>query len=304
MGDFMRFQHKIKMQKPLGDFELVVKDKNLKETNTFTEFGLNALCTRGEVINSTGGIFKHCKVGKGSADIDIFSQALEDEYVANSTLTNVQTTFSTVASVRWCKTVLTFEFPLGAIEGEVTEIMLSDNSGNMICGKKLESPIILDATEQLIIKYRIKLPYSEYVFPVNRTIKNIYMSIEGDETSQTYSLSLVKNKREFTEGDGTVTADFSPSKPYGNAYIKINNTWVDGVKNRGSCTRTYAGNIQTFNYRFAIVGASPAYAINNLSFGSYSSFGDDDYTLEFAPTFNKTLDWHFEGEVEIIFEWE
>lgn len=149
---------------PMGEFTIsVIGDgrKDYKETNLFTTHGLQSVYKSGKhtIIDSAGGIFKHCRVGSGVDTLTYSSTGVSSPIAITSTLTKSKLNYFNHKGIDYAQGVFKYRFD-GDHVGTIRQIMLTEvpQSIGMLCGKTLDHPIPVVSGDVIEITYVVNIP--------------------------------------------------------------------------------------------------------------------------------------------------
>lgn len=104
-------------------------------------------------------IFTHMALGRGSVPITRETETLSDQIVRVGSLqANIST--ATIEDVDYTTTTFSYTWQIGEIEGDITEVALSNGAGStaITAGKLLDEPITVDIEDQLTVNYTVAFP--------------------------------------------------------------------------------------------------------------------------------------------------
>lgn len=294
---------RLQLEKPTGDFTILVGDAVYSEGNLFTNYGLNSILTSGAVIFDTtsGGLFKYCRIGRGNAPITKTSNGLDDPRLTVSVRSATTLSFYNVGGRRYAQQTSTYTFAASDDYGLITEVGLyPDTSGNnMLCGKTLEGAIPAGGDQPVSVVYTVRLP-----------IFSQFTTIVGDgsvtTTLGTYAYTLDIFNFEESANRITCVLPVASSKVTGSAYSTfivngVATTSSDGAYTCITSTTTYG---KDFEVTAHILGSSPVTTITSILFG-YSSASFNCFRLLFSgPTYPvKEQYWSFKITFTLSIEW-
>lgn len=290
------------LPKPTGEFSIQVGDKIYEGTNLVTQYGLDKLLTATtEIFNtSTGGLFSYCKVGSGVAPITEDSLNLGVPYAVNSVRSSTSLLFLTKNGQRYAQQTSTYTFTSGAIVGDITEISLCSNSDgtNMLCGTLLPASIPVDAGQQVVIIYSVRVPVlsqltTRYTSPpvtLNGVTTGYFVELQTHaETSTNLICSLPVATPRVTN------APLSGFVINGESAANANGSYT--------CTRAVTSRQVTFNVTALIIGTAPSTAVSTFK---YCRLDLNNYSLRvsFDSIVTKPAAMMFKVTTKIVIDWE